>query len=96
MESCDGFTVARIGIIGLGTIGKAHWGVIRQSPQTELVAVADPTPAALDFARAVPKIKKPDRYWCAPWSAKRPLIPIAKIGYVRSSEIRSSNLRHRR
>jgi hypothetical protein len=66
MESCDGFTVARIGIIGLGTIGKAHWGVIRQSPQTELVAVADPTPAALDFARAVPKIKKPDRYWCAP------------------------------
>jgi predicted dehydrogenase len=44
--------LARIGIIGLGTIGKTHWGVIRQSAQTELVAVADPTPAALDFGRA--------------------------------------------
>jgi len=42
----------RIGIIGLGTIGRTHWEVTRRSPQTELVAVADPTPAALDFARA--------------------------------------------
>lgn len=42
----------RIGIIGLGTIGKTHWKVIRESPQTTLVAVADPTPSALDFARA--------------------------------------------
>jgi len=42
----------RIGIIGLGTIGKTHWEVVRQSPQTELVAIADPTPAALEFARA--------------------------------------------
>ncbi len=41
----------RIGIIGLGTIGRTHWEVIRQSPQTELVAVADPTPAALNFAQ---------------------------------------------
>jgi predicted dehydrogenase len=42
----------RIGIIGLGTIGKAHWKVIRESPQTTLTAVADPTPSALEFARA--------------------------------------------
>jgi threonine dehydrogenase-like Zn-dependent dehydrogenase len=42
----------RIGIIGLGTIGKTHWKVIRESPQTTLIAVADPTPSALDFARA--------------------------------------------
>ncbi|WP_025035513.1 Gfo/Idh/MocA family protein [Bradyrhizobium sp. DOA9] len=42
----------RIGIIGLGTIGKAHWKVIRESAQTTLIAVADPTPSALDFARA--------------------------------------------
>ena len=42
----------RIGIIGLGTIGKAHWKVIRESSETTLVAVADPTPSALDFARA--------------------------------------------
>ena len=43
---------SRIGIIGLGTIGKAHWKVIRESPQTTLIAVADRTPSALDFARA--------------------------------------------
>src|SRR5260221_7167051 len=43
---------SRVGIIGLGTIGKTHWKVIRESPQTTLIAVADPTPAALDFARA--------------------------------------------
>ncbi|WP_315837468.1 Gfo/Idh/MocA family oxidoreductase [Bradyrhizobium prioriisuperbiae] len=43
---------ARIGIIGLGTIGKAHWKVIRESSQTTLIAVADPTPSALDFARS--------------------------------------------
>jgi predicted dehydrogenase len=43
---------SRIGIIGLGTIGKTHWKVIRESPQTTLIAVADPTPSALDFARA--------------------------------------------
>ena len=42
----------RIGIVGLGTIGKAHWKVIRESPETTLVAVADPTPSAQDFARA--------------------------------------------
>jgi hypothetical protein len=34
-----------------------------------------------------PEIKKADRYWFAPPGAKKPLIPIAKIGYVRSSEI---------
>ena len=43
---------SRIGIIGLGTIGKTHWRVVRESPQTTLIAVADPTPSALDFARA--------------------------------------------
>jgi len=43
---------ARIGIVGLGTIGKTHWNVVRESPQTSLAAIADPTQAALDFARA--------------------------------------------
>ena len=43
---------SRIGIIGLGTIGKTHWRVIRESPQTTLIAVADPAPSAVDFARA--------------------------------------------
>ena len=45
-------TSLRIGIVGLGTIGKAHWKVVRESSQTKLTAIADPTPAALDFARA--------------------------------------------
>jgi predicted dehydrogenase len=43
---------SRIGIIGLGTIGKTHWRVIRESPQTTLIAVADPAPSVVDFARA--------------------------------------------
>ena len=43
---------SRIGIIGLGTIGKAHWRVIRESPHTTLIAVADPTPSAVGLARA--------------------------------------------
>lgn len=42
----------RIGIVGLGTIGKAHWKVIRESSETTLVAISDPTPSALEFARA--------------------------------------------
>ncbi len=43
---------ARIGIIGLGVIGKAHLAVLREAPNAELVAIADPTPAARDFAQA--------------------------------------------
>jgi predicted dehydrogenase len=43
---------SRIAIIGLGTIGKTHWRVVRGSPQTTLIAVADPAPSALAFARA--------------------------------------------
>lgn len=42
----------RIGIVGLGTIGKAHWKVIRESSETTLIAISDPTPSALEFARA--------------------------------------------
>lgn len=44
-------TSARIGIIGLGTIGKAHWKVIQDSPKTALAAIADPTDQVLAFAR---------------------------------------------
>src|SRR5262249_19889452 len=42
---------------------------------------------ATGFAPLTPKSKKPDRYWFPPRSAKRPLIPIAEIGYVRRSEV---------
>ena len=41
----------RIGIVGLGTIGRTHWKVIRESSETTLVAISDPPPSALDFAR---------------------------------------------
>src|SRR5437588_8616779 len=37
-----------------------------------------------------PKIKKADRYWCAPPIAKTPVIPIAEIDYVRRSELNFS------
>src|ERR1700751_1779185 len=33
------------------------------------------------------KPKKPDTYWYAPRDAKRPMIPVAEIGYVRRSEL---------
>jgi predicted dehydrogenase len=43
---------ARIGIVGLGTIGRTHWKVIRESSETTLIAISDPMPSALEFARA--------------------------------------------
>jgi hypothetical protein len=55
-------------------------------------AKADTFESASIVAKAAPfqavtplKIKKADRYWSAPPSAKRPVIPIAEIGYVRRS-----------
>jgi len=35
-----------------------------------------------------PRLKKADMHWCAPGGAKTPVIPIAKIGYVKESEVR--------
>ncbi|WP_332694470.1 Gfo/Idh/MocA family protein [Bosea sp. (in: a-proteobacteria)] len=43
---------ARIGIIGLGVIGKAHLSVLQETENAELVAISDPTQAARDFAAA--------------------------------------------
>ncbi|MGO4283166.1 Gfo/Idh/MocA family protein [Bosea sp. TAB14] len=41
---------ARIGIIGLGTIGKTHLAVLQETDNAEVVAISDPTPAARDHA----------------------------------------------
>ncbi|MFC7397780.1 Gfo/Idh/MocA family protein [Chelatococcus sp. GCM10030263] len=41
---------ARIGIIGLGVIGKSHLAVLQETENAEVVAVADPTQAARDHA----------------------------------------------
>jgi len=43
---------ARIGIIGLGMIGKAHLGVLLETENAEVVAISDPTQAARDHAAA--------------------------------------------
>ena len=43
---------ARIGIIGLGTIGKAHLGVLLEASNARAVAAADPSPAAREHAQA--------------------------------------------
>lgn len=43
---------ARIGIIGLGVIGKAHFDVLFRASNAMAAAVADPTPEARAFARA--------------------------------------------
>ena len=48
----------RIGVVGAGVIGATHSAVLQQIAaalpgQVELVAVADPNPAALDFFRSV-------------------------------------------
>ncbi|RKP55996.1 Gfo/Idh/MocA family protein [Pararobbsia silviterrae] len=42
----------RLAVVGAGAIGRMHVERARQHPQVEVVAIADPSPAARDFARA--------------------------------------------
>jgi predicted dehydrogenase len=42
----------RIAVAGAGLIGKRHVDLIQKSRQCELAAIADPAPAAVEFARA--------------------------------------------
>lgn len=42
----------RVGLIGLGSMGRNHLRVLGGMPETRLVALADPDPAALDAAAA--------------------------------------------
>ncbi|HUC60345.1 MAG TPA: Gfo/Idh/MocA family oxidoreductase [Alphaproteobacteria bacterium] len=41
----------RLALAGAGIIGRAHAGVIARDPGATLVAIADPAPAAADYAR---------------------------------------------
>ena len=41
----------KIGLVGAGVIGKRHIDALGHTPQGELVAIADPSPAAADYAR---------------------------------------------
>ncbi len=43
----------RFGIVGTGMMGLEHMLSLRLSPEVEVVAIADPTPSSLDWARIV-------------------------------------------
>lgn len=43
----------KIGLVGAGVIGKRHIDALGHIPQGELVAIADPFPAAADYARSL-------------------------------------------
>jgi predicted dehydrogenase len=66
-------TSVRIGIAGLGTIGKSHLGVLQNTASADAVAVADPSPEARDFAR---------RYNVASYSGYREMIDREKLDGV--------------
>ena len=44
----------RVGLVGLGSMGRNHLRVISNHPETTLAAVADPDPAALEAAAGAP------------------------------------------
>ena len=43
----------KIGLVGAGVIGKRHIDALGHTPQGELVAIADPSPAAVDYAASL-------------------------------------------
>jgi predicted dehydrogenase len=45
-------TKVRIAVIGAGAFGQRHLSYLEREPLCEIVAIADPTPAAADFAMA--------------------------------------------
>jgi UDP-N-acetylglucosamine 3-dehydrogenase len=45
----------RLGLVGLGSMGRNHLRVISNHPETTLAAVADPDPAALEAAAGAPE-----------------------------------------
>jgi predicted dehydrogenase len=45
----------RLGLVGLGSMGRNHLRVISNHPETTLAAVADPDPAALEAAAGTPE-----------------------------------------
>jgi predicted dehydrogenase len=45
----------RLGLVGLGSMGRNHLRVISNHPETTLAAIADPDPAALEAAAGAPE-----------------------------------------
>lgn len=48
----------RLGLVGLGSMGRNHLRVISNHPETTLAAVADPDPAALETAAGAPGTRR--------------------------------------
>jgi predicted dehydrogenase len=48
----------RLGLVGLGSMGRNHLRVISNHPETTLVAVADPDPVALEAAAGAPGTRR--------------------------------------
>src|SRR5271166_5142725 len=71
---------------------KACWALMRRasahSPESDkFVSASSPRKTSLLQAIMSCRTEKPDMYWSAPRAAERPVISVAEIGYVRSSEI---------
>src|SRR5271165_1634228 len=65
---------------------RACWALIRRA-RADRFESASSTAKPSPFQRvALPRSEKPDTYWSAPRHAKRPVISVVEIGYVRRSE----------
>src|SRR5215471_868548 len=67
--------------------GKACWVLMRRARADKFASASSAAiPSPFQVVTSY-RSEKPDRYWSAPRRAKRPVIPITEIGYVRRSEI---------
>src|SRR3974390_2667022 len=66
---------------------KACWALMRRAKADNFASAIDVSKAAPRQVVTLRKSKKADRYWSASPGAKPPVIPVAKIGYVRRSEV---------
>src|SRR3974390_2938736 len=67
---------------------KACWALMRRAKADNFASAIDVSKAAPRQVVTLRKSKKADRYWSASPGAKPPVIPVAKIGYVRRSEVK--------
>jgi hypothetical protein len=66
---------------------KACWALMRRAKADKFEsASSDARPSPFQGVAAC-RPQKPDRYWSAPRRAKRPVISVVEIGYVRRSEL---------
>src|SRR3974377_347507 len=66
---------------------KACWALMREAKAENFSSAIDVSKAAPRQVVTLRKSKKADRYWSASPGAKPPVIPVAKIGYVRRAEV---------